>query len=165
MILQLVLELPYTFHQQFRLQTMIWYVALAISFGLSIDHFQSVTQKTEFSGANDLEFMTETHVWRMYQSSKNKSPLNQQHKVEDLQVISEEGRKPDETETNSSSPNLFHCKLLSLDKAWPALTLSTTFRKKLKEPIHNRRRKISVPEIGPMTTVQELAMDSREYSQ
>jgi hypothetical protein len=25
-----------------------------------------------------------------------------------------------------------------------------------------RRRKVSVPELGPMTTVQEVAMDSRE---
>jgi hypothetical protein len=26
-----------------------------------------------------------------------------------------------------------------------------------------RRRKVSVPELGPMTTVQEVSMDSREY--
>jgi len=27
-----------------------------------------------------------------------------------------------------------------------------------------RRRKVSIPELGPMTTVQEIAMDSREFS-
>jgi len=27
-----------------------------------------------------------------------------------------------------------------------------------------RRRKVSIPELGPMTTVQEIAMDSREFA-
>ncbi|POS86474.1 hypothetical protein EPUL_005980 [Erysiphe pulchra] len=125
----------------------------------------SFTQTSELSSANDLEFMTETHVWRMHQSSKNKSPLNQQHKLEDLQVISNEAQKSDETVPSSPSPSSFHSKLLSSDKVRPASTLSSTLRMKLKEPILNRRRKISVQEIGPMTTVQELAMDSRKYSQ
>lgn len=31
-----------------------------------------------------------------------------------------------------------------------------------KEQTLIRRRKVSVPELGPMTTVQEVAMDSRE---
>jgi len=35
-------------------------------------------------------------------------------------------------------------------------------RPKLKEQTLIRRRKISVPELGPMTTVQEVAMDSRK---
>jgi len=33
--------------------------------------------------------------------------------------------------------------------------------RKVKEQSLVRRRKISVPELGPMTTVQEVAMDSR----
>jgi hypothetical protein len=36
-------------------------------------------------------------------------------------------------------------------------------RLKPKEQTLIRRRKVSVPELGPMTTVQEIAMDSREY--
>ena len=36
-------------------------------------------------------------------------------------------------------------------------------RLRIKEHNFNRRRQISVPELGPMTTVQELAMDSRGY--
>lgn len=35
-------------------------------------------------------------------------------------------------------------------------------RMRLKDPPFARRRKISVPELGPMTTVQEVTMDSRE---
>jgi hypothetical protein len=34
-------------------------------------------------------------------------------------------------------------------------------RIRIKEHNLNRRRKVSVPELGPMTTVQEVAMDSR----
>lgn len=36
--------------------------------------------------------------------------------------------------------------------------------RKIKEQSLVRRRKISVPELGPMTTVQEVAMDSRKHS-
>lgn len=36
-------------------------------------------------------------------------------------------------------------------------------RIRIKEHNLTRRRKISVPELGPMTTVQEVAMDSREF--
>ncbi len=37
----------------------------------------------------------------------------------------------------------------------------TGLRIRIKEHNLNRRRKVSVPELGPMTTVQEVAMDSR----
>jgi len=36
-------------------------------------------------------------------------------------------------------------------------------RIRIKEHTLVRRRKASIPELGPMTTVQEVAMDSREY--
>jgi hypothetical protein len=42
-------------------------------------------------------------------------------------------------------------------------TLGSALRLKPKEQTLIRRRKVSVPELGPMTTVQEIAMDSREY--
>lgn len=35
-------------------------------------------------------------------------------------------------------------------------------RFRIKEHNLTRRRKVSVPELGPMTTVQEIAMDSRK---
>jgi hypothetical protein len=38
---------------------------------------------------------------------------------------------------------------------------SNGLRIRIKEHNLNRRRKVSVPELGPMTTVQEVAMDSR----
>lgn len=40
----------------------------------------------------------------------------------------------------------------------------SSLRSRIKEHNLTRRRKVSVPELGPMTTVQEVAMDSREYS-
>jgi len=40
----------------------------------------------------------------------------------------------------------------------------TGLRIRIKEHNLNRRRKVSVPELGPMTTVQEVAMDSRMSS-
>lgn len=40
--------------------------------------------------------------------------------------------------------------------------LGQALRLKPKEQTLIRRRKVSVPELGPMTTVQEIAMDSRE---
>lgn len=39
----------------------------------------------------------------------------------------------------------------------------TGLRVRIKEHSLIRRRKISVPELGPMTTVHEVPMDSREY--
>lgn len=36
-------------------------------------------------------------------------------------------------------------------------------RLRIKEHNLIRRRKVSVPELGPMTTVQEVAMDSRRF--
>lgn len=39
----------------------------------------------------------------------------------------------------------------------------SALRLRIKEHNLNRRRKVSVPELGPMTTVQEVAMDSREF--
>lgn len=43
----------------------------------------------------------------------------------------------------------------------PAI-LGSALRLKPKEQTLVRRRKVSVPDLGPMTTVQEVAMDSRE---
>lgn len=40
-------------------------------------------------------------------------------------------------------------------------TSGTGLRIRIKEHNLIRRRKVSVPELGPMTTVQEVAMDSR----
>ena len=42
-------------------------------------------------------------------------------------------------------------------------TAGTGLRIRIKEHNLIRRRKVSVPELGPMTTVQEVAMDSRKF--
>lgn len=42
---------------------------------------------------------------------------------------------------------------------------SNGLRLRIKEHNLIRRRKVSVPELGPMTTVQEVAMDSRKFLQ
>jgi hypothetical protein len=39
--------------------------------------------------------------------------------------------------------------------------VGNALRLRMKEHNLTRRRKVSVPELGPMTTVQEVAMDSR----
>lgn len=52
------------------------------------------------------------------------------------------GQNGEKTEKTSSGPGL---------------------RIRIKEHNLIRRRKASVPELGPMTTVQEVAMDSREF--
>ncbi|RYP40646.1 hypothetical protein DL767_001504 [Monosporascus sp. MG133] len=39
-------------------------------------------------------------------------------------------------------------------------SITNNLRQRIKEHNLNRRRKVSVPELGPMTTVQEVAMDS-----
>lgn len=41
-------------------------------------------------------------------------------------------------------------------------SVANGLRMRIKEHNLTRRRKISVPELGPMTTVQEVAMDSRK---
>lgn len=41
--------------------------------------------------------------------------------------------------------------------------LGSALRSKPKEQSIVRRRKASITDLGPMTTVQEIAMDSREY--
>lgn len=41
-------------------------------------------------------------------------------------------------------------------------TEKSSLRLRIREHNLTRRRKVSVPELGPMTTVQEVPMDSRE---
>jgi hypothetical protein len=65
------------------------------------------------------------------------------------------GRKSPDPETVLSST------MGQLEKA--QAILGSAIRTKPKEQTLIRRRKVSVPELGPMTTVQEIAMDSREF--
>ena len=62
------------------------------------------------------------------------------------------GRKSPDSETVSNTAG----------EKQPSI-LGSALRLKPKEQSLVRRRKVSVPELGPMTTVQEVAMDSREF--
>ena len=91
-----------------------------------------------------------SYVWRMHQPErkyqlfpKDKQPAAAQGKSLDPEqafalAMGQNGEKSDKT---SNSGGL---------------------RIRIKEHNLVRRRKISVPELGPMTTVQEVAMDSRK---
>ncbi len=91
-----------------------------------------------------------SYVWRMHQPErkyqlfpKDKQPTAAQGKSLDPEqafalAMGQNGEKSDKT---SNSGGL---------------------RIRIKEHNLVRRRKISVPELGPMTTVQEVAMDSRK---
>ena len=66
------------------------------------------------------------------------------------------GRKTPEWDATSSLGQSYR----SLDKDRPKL--GSALRLKTKDQPLLRRRKISITEIGAMTTVQEVPMDSRE---
>ena len=64
---------------------------------------------------------------------------------------------------NSPDPELAFALAMSQSSTVPERPLvGTAMRVKIKEQSLLRRRKPSVSDLGPMTTVQEIAMDSRE---
>jgi hypothetical protein len=103
----------------------------------------------------------EKHVWRMHQPSESRR-LHLFPSREKLSIGSA-GRKSPDTASQSSKAGG--------EKGQgenERSTIGSTKRSKSKDPKPKdgqslvRRRKVSVPELGPMTTVQEVAMDSRE---
>ena len=94
----------------------------------------------------------ETYVWRMHQPSESRK--YQLFPAKDKLSITA-GRKSPDPEMVLSSTMVPAEKERSL--------LGSAVRTKPKEQTLIRRRKVSVPELGPMTTVQEIAMDSREF--
>jgi len=93
----------------------------------------------------------ETYVWRMHQPSESRK--YQLFPAKDKLSITPGRKSPDpETVLNSTMGQV------EKDRSIPG----STTRAKPKEQTLIRRRKVSVPELGPMTTVQEIAMDSRE---
>ncbi|KAF4624873.1 hypothetical protein G7Y89_g13296 [Cudoniella acicularis] len=92
------------------------------------------------------------HVWRMHQPSESRK-LHLFPSKEKLSIAA--GRKSPDSEkaaTQAMGQNGSGEKDRSL--------LGSALRLKPKEQTLIRRRKVSVPELGPMTTVQEVAMDS-----
>ena len=93
----------------------------------------------------------EIYVWRMHQPSESRK--YQLFPAKDKLSITA-GRKSPDPETVLSS---------TMGQAEKDRSLLSAVRTKPKEQTLIRRRKVSVPELGPMTTVQEIAMDSREF--
>jgi hypothetical protein len=92
----------------------------------------------------------EKFVWRMHQPTEARK--YQLFPAKDKLSITPAYKNPEEMLLGGSS-----------EKA--QAILGTAARGRVKEQTIVRRRKVSVPELGPtpMTTVQEVAMDSREF--
>lgn len=83
-----------------------------------------------------------------------------------------EGRRYQLFPKDKQLPPVTAAKPLDLDQAYAAPMsqvpeksgISNGLLLRIKERNLTRRRKVSVPELGPMTTVQEISMDSRKSS-
>ena len=75
---------------------------------------------------------------------------------------SPEGRKSPESD-KTSIPSQSAGQNVTVEKDRSILGSALRLKGKGEQSLI-RRRKVSVPELGPMTTVQEVAMDSREFS-
>lgn len=114
-------------------------------------NFPNDIQATEgFTPASD-ETEKEQYIWRMHQPAETrKYQLFPAFEKLPLTVAI----KSPESETSSGMASVGS----ATDKTLP---INLPLRK-TKEQSLVRRRKVSVPELGPMTTVQEVAMDSRK---
>jgi hypothetical protein len=92
----------------------------------------------------------EKFVWRMHQPAEPRKYQLFPAK-EKLCIATPPGRKSPDQEA-----------ALQLVPGGEKTTAQPAVRTKAKEPTLIRRRKVSVPELGTMTTVQEVAMDSRK---
>lgn len=97
------------------------------------------------------------HVWRMHQPSGSRK-LHLFPSREKLSIGSAGRKSPD---TTNEAAGQAVGRNASEDKE-QSRSRSSSKEPKPKEQSLVRRRKVSVPELGPMTTVQEVAMDSRK---
>lgn len=96
----------------------------------------------------------EKYVWRMHQPTEPRK--YQLFPTKDkLSITAGQKREADAEQSTTTGQNGSTEKDRSL--------LGTALRLKPKEQTLIRRRKVSVPELGPMTTVQEIPMDSRKF--
>jgi hypothetical protein len=89
----------------------------------------------------------DVYVWRMHQPSESRK--YQLFPAADKLLITVGRTNPDPE---------------AMGQGEKGASTAGAMRPKPKEPSLIRRRKVSVPELGPMTTVQEVAMDSRELT-
>ena len=106
------------------------------------------TQSNDGSTSEDKE----KYIWRMHQPAEPRK--YQLFPAFDKLSVTTVGAKSPESETSSGMASVGSATEKILPPGHPI--------RKTKEQSLVRRRKISVPELGPMTTVQEVAMDSRK---
>lgn len=86
-------------------------------------------------------------TWRLYQPEKR-----YQSSKDTPSTVSEKLFDPQQSSVLSMGPN---------NEVGGKLNAGSSLRIHVKDQNLTRRRKVSVPELGPMTTVQEAPMDSR----
>ncbi|KAH8676766.1 Up-regulated during septation-domain-containing protein [Tricladium varicosporioides] len=108
---------------------------------------------TEVSSQEEKE---KQHVWRMHQPSGSRK-LHLFPSKEKLSIAA--GRKSPDQE-KASTQAMGQNGSGEKDRSLLGSALGLKPKEQKKEQTLIRRRKVSVPELGPMTTVQEVAMDS-----
>lgn len=94
-------------------------------------------------------------VWRMAQSESRKYQLFPKEKQVAASPV--KGLAPDQAFALAMGQNLDRT-----DNMHTSGSLRLRIREHNNMPAPTRRRKVSVPELGPMTTVHESSMDSRK---
>jgi len=87
-----------------------------------------------------------SHVWRMYQPERK------------YQLFPREKQQP---AASAKPEQVFAVAMAQAPEKTEKSSTGSGLRFRIKEHNLNRRRKVSVPELGPMTTVHEVPMDSR----
>ncbi|RKF79977.1 hypothetical protein GcC1_040017 [Golovinomyces cichoracearum] len=101
------------------------------------------------------------HVWRMQQPTEKKLISKTRHSTSgDSHASSDQELYEPFLDLLSPFSDPFNCSSSILETECLSNSLGVAWTNKFKEPILTRRRKISVPELGPMTTVHEDPIDS-----
>lgn len=114
----------------------------AVCSSMSVEVIPNISQPTDTPTEEK-----EKYVWRMHQPTESRKYQLFPAK-EKLSITA--GRRSPDSETAATG------------QVAEKVSLGGGLRQKPKEQTLVRRRKVSVPELGPMTTVQEIAMDSRK---
>ncbi|EEY14430.1 conserved hypothetical protein [Verticillium alfalfae VaMs.102] len=120
----------------------------------------SPTPSSDSSSTSSQASEQKPHVWRMQQTQQ------QQPDVRKYQLFPK-GRPQPAPVTKALDPEQARAYALgqaALSEKDKEKTSGGGLRVRIKEHNLIRRRKVSVPELGPMTTVQEVAMDSPSTS-
>lgn len=109
----------------------------------------------------ETKFQKVAHIWRMHQPAEKRSTPKIRHSTPgDSYSNSDQEQYGPFLDLLSPFSDPFNCSSSILEKECLSGSLGAALTNKYKEPILTRRRKISVPELGPMTTVHEDPIDS-----